>query len=486
MAQCSRCAYFYRKKQMKNLKLRGIVTLKSSLAHGAFDAASIIIPFRREPVIQRDEAGNVMHDPYVVAVDDASHREDLRGYAQRLLRIIWQSRSDHQWSYVQFSERIAMAARMKTMLAAFAAECINKMGGTHPKFYHDDADFYSGIIGAADSNSILYLLRDSGERMLLVTRLQAESLARHEKRSIAQSALISKHEDAPPTKARFAPFVAQVPIYSGNAMRNGLGRRMAARYILDRYNWRVPLDIFRNLFVGGSLMKTGETSQNIAERRVMRNLMPIYAVFGGAFNSNDMMEGVAKVSKCYPIVRECASILPPAYRDEALLVAMQDIVTTEVGTRREDAVLLSAEYLQASVKDRGDNNSMMYEREVLVAGTKLYSEWRMTATNEIQIGAIVSAFVRFAQSPTLGGLSKDGHGICDVVYQDDAGKHFLSIIDGNYHLSDEAAQCLKVYDAHLDANKDAIAKVLKVVDTNAGTTHIDIEKLQLGFEKMEE
>ena len=93
---------------MNNLKVEGVITSRSSLAHGAFEAGATVLPFRREPVLQRDEGGLPRLDPYAALVTDPVQRETLRQYAQRLLRVIWQSKSDVGWTYSQMGERVAL------------------------------------------------------------------------------------------------------------------------------------------------------------------------------------------------------------------------------------------------------------------------------------------------------------------------------------------------------------------------------------------
>lgn len=137
-----------------NLQLTGTITLRSSLAHGAFEAGAIVTPFRREPILQRDADGLPRMAAYASLVSDPVQRETLRQYAQRLLRIAWQSRSDAtQWTYSQLAERVAVAARMKPTLADLAQELLSKLGNAGaPVYYNDDAEFLSGVLAAADDD----------------------------------------------------------------------------------------------------------------------------------------------------------------------------------------------------------------------------------------------------------------------------------------------------------------------------------------------
>ena len=456
-----------------NLNLQATITLRSSLAHGAFDSGTIVIPFRREPVLQRGEDGAPVFDPYAALTSDPVQRETLRQYAQRLLRIIWQSKSDRTWTYTQLAERIAVAARMKATLGDFLMEMLQKMGaGESPTYFQDDAEFVASILAAADSNTLLALLREQGERLLIVARMQAESSARFEGRTLrptptGQLTLLAPAaaEQVDAFRTRAMPYIPMVPVFSGNAIRNGVVRRHAARFLLDRFGWKLDIDHFRALFVGGSLVRTGEKGLDIEQRRKLLDLMPLYGLLGGAFNSSNMVEGTAKSSKAWPIVREAIPVLPHPLRSQAAGLAMQSVIGTESYARREDAALLAGAYIagQASVGDADAHMGMMFEREVLIAGTTLWNQWHFYQSSEHQLGAWVSAWVKWAERPVLGGASQHGHGQADVVYRcgDDL---FLSVQDGVVSLSPQAQAAYDAYQRHLDAHKEAIAVVLLAVE----------------------
>lgn len=487
-----------------NLQLTGTITLRSSLAHGAFEAGAIVTPFRREPILQRDADGLPRMAAYASLVSDPVQRETLRQYAQRLLRIAWQSRSDAtQWTYSQLAERVAVAARMKPTLADLAQELLSKLGNAGaPVYYNDDAEFLSGVLAAADSDTLLTLLRSPGERLLIVARMQAESAARFEKRPLPTGQLNLLDQPAPPLAtdpggAAFAPSaapdIALVPVYSGNALRNGVVRRGAARYLLDAFGWRVPLDSFRALFVGGALLRTGDRALDITQRRQFLALMPLYGLVGGPFNRSDMVEGSVKAGKGYPLAREALPVLPSACHAEAKRLAMQSIINTELYSRREDARLAAGDYLQAGSvvggESGGATSGMLFEREVLIAGTRLSSSWLIHAATELQVGAWISGWVQWAQRPVLGGASQMGHGLADVEYRAGADL-FLAVREGNVVLAPTARRLFDDYRAHLDAKRDAIRVFLQARDASEDTgvvapAPVDGAQLQADFESAE-
>jgi hypothetical protein len=480
-----------------NLKIEGIITLRSSLAHGAFDAAgSTILPFRREGILQRDADGKPLLDPYAALTADPVRREQLRQIAQRLLRIIWQSKSDGtQWTYAQLAERVAVAVRMKNSLADALAEMARKMGcGETLVYFQDDAEFFTGILAAMDTGRVLYLLREAGERMLIVARLQADSAARHEGRATTPQGQLSifapATNDAPETPAfrsSAAPYIAMVPVYSGNALRNGVVRRGAARYILDHFGWRVPLPAFRSLFVGGALLRTGDKSIDIQQRRQFLALMPLYGLLGGPFNRSDMVEGSVKAGKAFPLVQETIPTLPASLRKEAAMLAMANVMATETYSKREDARLAAGDYLADAIvggDDGGKTTGMVFEREVLIANIKLYSAWTFHATQPLQVGAWISGWVHWAERPMLGGASQMGHGLADVAYRN--GSDFLSVTDGVVKLGTEAQHLYDDYRRHLDDKKAAIQLLLEATEQQVAVSQtVDDTKLQMEFESAE-
>ncbi|MBK8188870.1 MAG: hypothetical protein IPK79_00285 [Vampirovibrionales bacterium] len=459
-----------------NLNLHATITLRSSLAHGAFDAGATVIPFRREPVLQRDDAGAPVLDPYAALTADPVQREQLRQYAQRLLRVVWQSKSDRAWSYAQLAERIAVTARMKATLGDFLMEMLQKMGaGESPIYFQDDAEFVASILAAADANTLLALLREQGERLLIVARMQAESAARFEGRTIkaaenGQMALLgAPAPDEKPVpeafRTRAMPYIPMVPVYSGNAIRNGVIRRHAARFLLDRFGWKLDIDHFRALFVGGSLVRTGEKGFDIDQRRKLIDMMPLYGLLGGAFNTSSMVEGSTKCGKAWPIVREAIPVLPQVLRSQADMLAMQSVIGTESYSRREDAAMLAGSYIagQATVGATDAHMGMMFEREVIVAGTRLWNQWHFYQATEHQLGAWISAWVKWAERPVLGGASQHGHGMADVDYRRN-GEPFLAVTDGKIALAPEAQAAFDAYQRHLDARKEAISILLMAVE----------------------
>jgi len=473
----------------QTFELEGFITLKSSLAHGAFETGATVVPFRREPVLQRNANDEIIFEDAEALSSEALSA--LRAQARRLLAIAWRSKSERQWTYAQFQDRILVYARMTTTLAALTARLIREMGGTGPVYREDDAQFLAATLASPAAPHILELLRDDGERLLLVAQLQAESQARH---AGAETEMFDIGDIQPLAVNTRRPRMPLVPVYSANALRNAMtGRRGAALYLLDHFGWFVDVPALRALLSGGALQKVGSSDIDLGLRVDLLNLMPLYGLYGGAFNQNAMIQGSLKAAKAWPMVAEAAQMLPPYLRHEASQLSMADIVNVEAYSRREDALTLVGLYLKRPIaikKDaRGDDEAthggMVFEREVLVAGTQLYTSQSLVYASQLQLGAWVSAWQTFARVPYLGGASQQGNGRANVCWYHHS-VPFLSYVDDVLWLSDAASHALEAYNAHLDAHRSEIQELLGAVTAREdGTTAADLHEWQAAMESEE-
>lgn len=473
------------------MRLSGYITLRSTLAHGAFEAGAMVIPFRREPVLQRDMDDEIIYDQVGVLTD--SDRMAFREYAKRLLQIAWNSKSERQWTYAQFSDRVMVCSRMTSTLSRFFAMLIKKMGGDVPVCHGDEASFVAALLSSPVAPQILNVLRDPGERLLLIVELQAESRERY---SGASETLFDFSGYSAPAPATKVPALPLVPVYSANALRNAYcGRRGAALYVLDHFGWFVDIATLRNLLSGGALQKVGSSDIDVAGRRALLDLMPMYGLYGGAFNQNAMVEGSLKPKKAWPVVAEAAQVLPVHLRDMARQLSMNDIVTLEAYSRREDALQIVGLYLKRPIAikkapqgpDEVTHGGMFFERECLVSGTQLYTEASFIHATELQLGAWVSAWKTFERIPYLGGTAQQGNGLADIVWYDERGEEFVSLVDSVLALSDQAQAVLDKYTAHLDAHREELQELLGATTAREdGTTAADLNDWQRAMEQEEQ
>ncbi len=418
------------------------IELKSPLAHGAFTGGATIVPFRRMALHNRDAA--VPRGDTRLALERAVW---LAGY-------IWSQRSrNYQWTYQQLAERLTVASYMSTTLADFSQAALDLFHASAPLF-GDNAQAYAEVVLGKLAPLTLAVFQHDGLRTAVVALLQA---SRQSDVSILMDTAAEQFHD-------LSSAVTHAPVYSGNAMRNGVIRRGAARFLLDTLETRVPLGSFRALFTGGGIAESAEKAINIREVQAFRELMPLYALLGGGFGTNRLLEGTLKCGFAYPLVREAGEMLPVRLREEAQKTSMREIMAVESATRREDAMLLASEYLSSDAPgvESVQNNSMLYQREVMTPGARLYAQHQFLQGTERQVGAYVSGWLDWhARGGFLGGIGQQGHGRADVIVRGRDGDMFLALRQGEEAtLSDTARQALAQYQMHLRRNKSTIKDLL--------------------------
>lgn len=259
--------------------------------------------------------------------------------------------------------------------------------------------------------------------------------------------------------------VEEVFCYSGNAWRGQL-RDLSAAYMLERLgNARVPLDTFHLLFSGGKI--GGEQVVDIPAAMRLREAVPHISLFGGGIG-NQILAGKLRVGNCYPVCKEAAVALPDSMHTEA---TYRDMTFEKSFSRRDDArdgsrsaFLPSpgAELIEGPTRrDDAPADQMRMTVELLVAGSRLYTEIDALDVSEIELGCLAAALHAFARSPHIGGQANKGHGKAALDYRmlnldNGEGVDFVRITDGAALLSAAAAGAQDAYDQHLRAQYDAM------------------------------
>ena len=259
--------------------------------------------------------------------------------------------------------------------------------------------------------------------------------------------------------------------YSGNALRNGLLRRIGVASVLSELDIKVNPDTHHTMFAGGRI--DGGTASDMALDKKIRTLMPWLSALGtakpcGVFNSKDaqMVQGRMNIGSAYLVCYESAeyvyrqvpAILPPRSQPilEQLINAKDKLASdpftpsseesinfwestkakylpslrkelktwTEFlavdQTTRRDATLdpnlvkfLPAE-VQSKLKGDGStkekkSDQMIASDRLIMPGAKLYSRWDLECT-KVEQGWIFDTLLKFAQYPYLGGKGNRGNG----------------------------------------------------------------------------
>jgi hypothetical protein len=259
--------------------------------------------------------------------------------------------------------------------------------------------------------------------------------------------------------------------YSGNAIRNGILRRVGVAATLKELGIQINPDTHHTMFAGGRI--DGSTASDMQLDKKIRVLMPWLSVLGtakptGVFGSKDaqMVQGRINVGSGYLICYESAeyvynqvpALLPPKAQPvvEQLLIAKnrlssdpftptsaEDIdsweqakseylpllqkhlktwteyLTIDQTTRRDstlDPNLLKFLPGEVQTQLKGDgtakekkSDQMIASDRLIMAGAKLYSRWDLNCT-KIEQGWIFDTLLKFSESPYIGGKGNRGNG----------------------------------------------------------------------------
>jgi hypothetical protein len=259
--------------------------------------------------------------------------------------------------------------------------------------------------------------------------------------------------------------------YSGNALRNGLLRRVGVAAALTELGLQVNPDTHHTMFAGGRI-DAGTASDMELDKKI-RVLMPWLSVLGTAkpakvFGSKDaqMVAGRINVGSAYLACYESAEYIynqVPAILPPEIQPAIQELVDAKnrlssdpfIPTKSEDldnwnqakndylplirkVMKTWAEYLtidQTTRRDaildpnlvkflptelqpqlKGDgtakekkSDQMIASDRLIMPGARLYSRWDLYCT-KVEQGWIFDTLLKFAQFPYLGGKGNRGNG----------------------------------------------------------------------------
>jgi len=262
--------------------------------------------------------------------------------------------------------------------------------------------------------------------------------------------------------------IEDVFCYSGNAWRGQL-RDLAAAYMLDALQMRLPMEAFHMLFSGGKI--GGDQVVDIARARSVRKAIPMLSLWGGGLG-NQILPGKLRVGNCYPVCKEVAHLLP----EEVALAATESYrgMTFEKSFSRKDDAKnpqFADKYLPApdvdllgdesggkkgkvKAKDEGPADQMRMTCELLAPGVTLYTEIDVLDASDVELGCLVSALHRFARSPHIGGQANKGHGRVRLDYRitdlDSGETQSFMRADGSARLAQRADAAKAAYDRHLE------------------------------------
>jgi hypothetical protein len=259
--------------------------------------------------------------------------------------------------------------------------------------------------------------------------------------------------------------------YSGNALRNGLLRRVGVAAALTELGLQVNPDTHHTMFAGGRI-DAGTASDMELDKKI-RVLMPWLSVLGTAkpakvFGSKDaqMVQGRINVGSAYLACYESAeyiynqipAILPPEIQPaiqklidaknrlssdpftptktedldnwnqakgdylpliRKVMKTWSEYLTVDQTTRRDatldpNLIKFLPTEVQAQLKGDGaakekKSDQMIASDRLIMPGAKLYSRWDLNCT-QVEQGWIFDTLLKFAQFPYLGGKGNRGNG----------------------------------------------------------------------------
>jgi hypothetical protein len=134
---------------------------------------------------------------------------------------------------------------------------------------------------------------------------------------------------------------------------------------------------------------------------------------------------------------------------------------TSLRKRRKDSKKEGGGSVSEEVE--GDTTStkrqMIYSVEALARGAELYSYLIVKNPTDVELGAIVGAFRRFAKVPYIAAMSAKGMGAISLEYRaaDSNGQDYGTLlIDGRgaFNVEGILAECLRAYDKYLGDIRD--------------------------------
>jgi hypothetical protein len=189
--------------------------------------------------------------------------------------------------------------------------------------------------------------------------------------------------------------IIDLPVVTGNSIR-GVWRRLGMIELLKLIELEkdsLNIATYHLLFTGGSLTAGSEDTQTLRKREI-REILPFLSIFGSAI-TNDMLAGKLSSGILYPVSFETEEIT--SIPEEK---SIYEFISTEFFTRKDDF----------EEDEKTGTNQMIYETEVMIAGTKFFQDVTLKNVNEIEQGAFFHMLEIFQKNSVIGGKNNVGHG----------------------------------------------------------------------------
>jgi hypothetical protein len=258
--------------------------------------------------------------------------------------------------------------------------------------------------------------------------------------------------------------VKDVPVISGNSLRHKIVREPGSLYLIDKLELREKLNIDQAnyMFTGGSLSESS-TNENLKKIADMQNYFPLFRLLGGSLK-NQVIGGslfsLRGIMICEENREQLKSFLPEEYiLPEEQLKSCEHFITNyqytrgDAGKMKEAINILSEQEIE-EVKNKGDNNLMIYNGQAILPGALFYSGFILNNISRLEVGALLLSVREWQDKGSfIGGMSRIGHGKIDMKLIIESSKDFYdSEIDFEKSIED--------YEKHVIENKDNCVKWL--------------------------
>lgn len=214
------------------------------------------------------------------------------------------------------------------------------------------------------------------------------------------------------TKIRHNGEFIDIPVYSGNAFRGILRRRIMRDYLerIDIADEQISKNLYYMLFTGGALT-SGSRYEEVGDRRKMRKMCPPLALLGTAIGSQ-IPQGKMKSPLFMPVCKETEE-----YTGIKEDLSFYDMLEEVFYTRRDDLKSIESIVADDEKKDEKANPTQMkYEMQCLSTGTVLIGTLVVERATKVEEACLHQGLKLIEEIPYIGGKSSAGHGEIAINY----------------------------------------------------------------------
>ena len=228
----------------------------------------------------------------------------------------------------------------------------------------------------------------------------------------------------------------RLPIITGNSVR-GILRDSGAKVLLDATGEKISKEVFNILFSGGNL--NGTIKNDVGKAKAVRENIPFVSMFGGGLGDM-IMSGKMLVGNLYPITSETYEMLGEKYTDISWKNLIDEIEFTRTDDGKNDTL---TDYMTDPTEEKKAkaNTQMRFSVQYMAQGTEFAQDiYLMDNTTDLEKGALYSAFLKWFETPKIGGMSAKGFGIFDA--ESNLG---INVVNGEAAAPDDVLELVEKY-----------------------------------------